>query len=58
MIYQVYQSACNKKFIKSAHLKHGMYKSREVEHLKKKFVRKRTRFFFAFKHILFNNVIQ
>ena len=42
MIHQVYQSACNIKFIKSAHLKYGIYKSREVEHPKKKLVRKRT----------------
>ena len=31
-------------FIKSAHLKYGIYKPREVEHLKKKLVQKRTRF--------------
>ena len=45
MIYLVYQSACNIKFIKSAHLKYGVYKPREVERPKKKLVRKRTRFF-------------
>ena len=45
MIHQVYQSACNIKFIKSAHLKYGIYNPREVEHPKKKLVRKRTRFF-------------
>ena len=45
MIYQDYQSACNIKFIKSAHLKYGIYEPREVEHPKKKLVRKRTRFF-------------
>ena len=43
IIYQVYQSACNIKFIKSAHLEHGIYKPREVEHPKKKLVRTRTR---------------
>ena len=45
MMHQVYQRACNIKFIKSAHLKYGIYKPREVEHPKKKLVRKRTRFF-------------
>ena len=33
------------KIYKSAHLKSGIYKPREVEHPKKKLVRKRTRFF-------------
>ena len=37
--------ACNIKFIKSVHLKYGIYIPREVEHPKKKLVRKRTRFF-------------
>ena len=45
MIHQVYQGACNIKFIKSAHLEYGIYKPREVEQPKKKFARKRTRFF-------------
>ena len=45
MIHQVYQSACNTKFIKSAHLKYGIYKPWEVENPKKKLVRKHTRFF-------------
>ena len=45
MIHQVYQSACNIKFIESVHLKYGIYKPREAEHPKKKLVRKRTRFF-------------
>ena len=48
MIHQVYQSACNIKFIKSAHLKYGIYKPRDVEHPKKKLVRKRTRFFIGY----------
>ena len=45
MIHQVYENACNIKFIKSAHLKYGIYKPWEAEHPKKKLVRKRTRFF-------------
>ena len=45
IIYQACQSESNIKFIKSTHLKYGIYKPREVEHPKKKLVRKRTRFF-------------
>ena len=45
MIHQVFQSACTIKSVKSAHLKYGIYKSREVEHSNKKVVRKCTRFF-------------
>ena len=40
MILRVHQSTCNIKFIKSAHLKYEIYKPREVEHPKKKLVRK------------------
>ena len=47
MVLKLYKSACNIQFIKSAHLKYGIYKPREVEHRKKKLVRKRTRFFIS-----------
>ena len=42
---QFKQKTCNIQFIKSFHLKYGIYKPREVVNPIKKLVRKRTRFF-------------
>ena len=45
---QFKQNTCNIQFIKSFHLKYGIYKPREVVNPIKQLVRKRTRFFIGF----------